>query len=583
MVVEDNDYEDSNEVEDEELESEDVEARELYEMYQNARMDVVEDERPETYTKLYDLATGEVVSIQTEEIQREISELRERSKKAPIKTRDFIKRQIKRLEVKLKNVEYSVGVGGINVLVKKEYSPNHSLVMSQKRFFPAKLRYKDKITGMTEEKPRRNPFYNPLKNKWEDRRVQNYLVDLSLTKDVYGAYVRYSERAPPTFDMRDKVVLLLGIIQQSYPPTAIGEVIGMTPYTASRIVSTLSGDGLVGSLKISRRESVPRGRTLEFPKGSGDLYREGPLLESYKVLTTRGKDYYRSLLRQLSVQSKLSEGGSQAIPYKGEIAARAVEYPKIVELPRVNGGVMNLPQEKAVGPMDVFVFEDGEVRAGREGKVERLVDTIAEREREVEAGGQILTREEAEYFIINKGLTVFGDEKDINKRLRLLREYKKRFPENMKDYHWIWRTAPSESQPQGIEVTYVGPYPQSWLPVAMQGRELATPGKPKVEAKVKWTRDEAKGVGDRLGLGGVGYKSMVWKELVKPPMGGGKLTDSFRLRQIGVDLEEFRMGLEAESEHADVTGGNAIMTALIALAHLREMPDYYTRLRKMEK
>ena len=49
-----------------------------------------------------------------------------------------------------------------------------------------------------------------------------------------------------------------------------------------------------------------------------------------------------------------------------------------------------------------------------------------------------------------------------------------------------------------------------------------------------------------------------------------------------VDLKEFHMGLNVELEHTDVTKGDLIITAKIALAHLDELPDYYTRLKKME-
>jgi hypothetical protein len=54
------------------------------------------------------------------------------------------------------------------------------------------------------------------------------------------------------------------------------------------------------------------------------------------------------------------------------------------------------------------------------------------------------------------------------------------------------------------------------------------------------------------------------------------------------DLEQFRMGLEVELEHGtrdpetNVTGDDPILTGKIALAHLREFPDYYTRLAVME-
>ncbi len=55
------------------------------------------------------------------------------------------------------------------------------------------------------------------------------------------------------------------------------------------------------------------------------------------------------------------------------------------------------------------------------------------------------------------------------------------------------------------------------------------------------------------------------------------------------DVEQFRIGLEVELEHGrrdhatDVTEDDPITTAKIALAHLNEFPDYYTRLSKLEK
>lgn len=55
-----------------------------------------------------------------------------------------------------------------------------------------------------------------------------------------------------------------------------------------------------------------------------------------------------------------------------------------------------------------------------------------------------------------------------------------------------------------------------------------------------------------------------------------------------IDKEQFRQGLKVELEHGagdtqtNVTDDNLIMTGKIALAHLKEIPDYYTRLKKME-
>ncbi len=75
-----------------------------------------------------------------------------------------------------------------------------------------------------------------------------------------------------------------------------------------------------------------------------------------------------------------------------------------------------------------------------------------------------------------------------------------------------------------------------------------------------FTLDEARHIGDTIGVD--------WK-----------LTD----------LEQFRLGLAIELEHGtrdpetNVTGDDPLLTGKIAWAHLNEIPDYYTRLKKMEQ
>ncbi len=55
------------------------------------------------------------------------------------------------------------------------------------------------------------------------------------------------------------------------------------------------------------------------------------------------------------------------------------------------------------------------------------------------------------------------------------------------------------------------------------------------------------------------------------------------------DVDQFRMGLDVELEHGahdpktNVTNDDPITTGKIALAHLNELPDYYSRLEKMEE
>jgi len=55
-----------------------------------------------------------------------------------------------------------------------------------------------------------------------------------------------------------------------------------------------------------------------------------------------------------------------------------------------------------------------------------------------------------------------------------------------------------------------------------------------------------------------------------------------------IDITQFRRGLEVELEHGsrdadtDVTNDDLDMTGRIAWAHLKEIPDYYTRLARLE-
>lgn len=81
-----------------------------------------------------------------------------------------------------------------------------------------------------------------------------------------------------------------------------------------------------------------------------------------------------------------------------------------------------------------------------------------------------------------------------------------------------------------------------------------------MSAKREFTTDEARRIGDQIGVD--------WNLF---------------------DLEEFRMGLAVELEHGihdlqtNVTGDDEIATGKIALAHLKEIRDYYTRLLAMER
>ena len=81
-----------------------------------------------------------------------------------------------------------------------------------------------------------------------------------------------------------------------------------------------------------------------------------------------------------------------------------------------------------------------------------------------------------------------------------------------------------------------------------------------MSAKKHFTTEEAKSIGEKLGID--------WSKF---------------------DVEQYRMGMDVELEHGlhdpetNVTDDEPLTTGKIALAHLKEFPDYYTRLDKMEK
>ncbi len=81
-----------------------------------------------------------------------------------------------------------------------------------------------------------------------------------------------------------------------------------------------------------------------------------------------------------------------------------------------------------------------------------------------------------------------------------------------------------------------------------------------MSTKGNFTPNEAKTIGEQLGI--------KW--------------DKF-------DLDQFRRGMDVELEHGlvdsktNVSNDDALTTGKITLAHLNEFPDYYDRLKKMEK
>lgn len=68
-----------------------------------------------------------------------------------------------------------------------------------------------------------------------------------------------------------------------------------------------------------------------------------------------------------------------------------------------------------------------------------------------------------------------------------------------------------------------------------------------------------------------------------------RIGDAIGVDWAAIPLEQFRQGLAVELEHGthdpvtNVTNDDALLTGKIALAHLKEFPDYYDRLAELEK
>jgi len=56
------------------------------------------------------------------------------------------------------------------------------------------------------------------------------------------------------------------------------------------------------------------------------------------------------------------------------------------------------------------------------------------------------------------------------------------------------------------------------------------------------------------------------------------LANSIGVNLGNYDENEIKMGMKEEAEHKDVTGGDSLLTLKIVLAHMKEDPEYYTKL-----
>ena len=62
-----------------------------------------------------------------------------------------------------------------------------------------------------------------------------------------------------------------------------------------------------------------------------------------------------------------------------------------------------------------------------------------------------------------------------------------------------------------------------------------------------------------------------------------KIAEDLKIDLKKYSLDQFRKGLKVELEHRDITHGDPLKTGKIVLAHLKEVPNYYDKLEKVEK
>ena len=68
-----------------------------------------------------------------------------------------------------------------------------------------------------------------------------------------------------------------------------------------------------------------------------------------------------------------------------------------------------------------------------------------------------------------------------------------------------------------------------------------------------------------------------------------RLGETLKIDWSRFDVEQFHKGLHVELEHGlcdlttNITHSNPTLTSKIVLAHLNQIPDYYTRLEKMKQ
>jgi len=83
------------------------------------------------------------------------------------------------------------------------------------------------------------------------------------------------------------------------------------------------------------------------------------------------------------------------------------------------------------------------------------------------------------------------------------------------------------------------------------------------------------------------FKTFLLEEAKYSTSEAKRIGDTLAIDWQKYDLEQFRLGLEVESEHDDGSELDIVNSeqdlAKIVIAHLNEVPDYYTKIKEVEE
>jgi hypothetical protein len=171
-------------------------------------------------------------------------------------------------------------------------------------------------------KKARHPFWNPVKNMWEQRRCVNIVYDASIPESVIRAYEYYlpevsGERGDYTAE--DRILLLLGTAGYPLQSSVIQEVLSMdlagveglnTSTVANRLSKMASMRPYpelrhpltVKSIRAPTSHATRSGPTVAL---NGDVYIIGKLNEEYRALTERGWSEFNEVIRRARLPALL--------------------------------------------------------------------------------------------------------------------------------------------------------------------------------------------------------------------------------------------------------------------------------------